>query len=62
MKSFFWPDDEDDLQNELDKLANEQPGFCWHEWHHYIGFTEEYDYCIKCNKKIFRDQRLQDSL
>lgn len=24
---------------------------CWHEWKRYTGFSEIYDYCVKCNKK-----------
>jgi hypothetical protein len=24
---------------------------CWHTWKHYVGFSEEYDYCDTCNAK-----------
>lgn len=25
--------------------------YCEHEWKHYIGFREEYDYCVYCPAK-----------
>lgn len=24
---------------------------CHHEWKEYIGFTQRYNYCVKCDKK-----------
>lgn len=31
--------------------VSEPPARCWHEWKHYQGFTENYDYCTKCDAK-----------
>lgn len=33
-------------QTEVDKKKH-----CWHEWKKYIGFTEKYEFCIKCEEK-----------
>jgi hypothetical protein len=24
---------------------------CFHEWKEYVGFTDKYDYCLKCDAK-----------
>ncbi len=53
----------DEQMNELDrilKLWSESQqanllnisGECMHEEHHYIGFMEEYKFCIKCDAKM----------
>lgn len=33
-------------------LATDPVAECNHEWRHYVGFTEVYDYCVKCDKKL----------
>lgn len=25
--------------------------FCGHEWKQYVGFTDVYEYCVKCDEK-----------
>jgi len=39
---------------DLDRLAGESPSFtptCSHEWKHYQGLMETYDFCSKCDVK-----------
>jgi len=33
------------------------PG-CFHDWEKYVGFTEVYYYCKKCDEKSFEDRTL----
>lgn len=29
----------------------DKTGLCWHDWKKYTGFTEQYEYCSKCDEK-----------
>lgn len=46
-----------DVQEALRKQRDEdilkacQTGACEHEWRLYEGFTERFDYCVKCDVK-----------
>lgn len=51
--SYYWPED-DDFNKKLKEAFGEEPAFCYHRWEHYIGFTEEYDFCVNCGKKFFK--------
>lgn len=31
---------------------------CFHDWEKYVGFTETYYYCKKCDEKSFEDRSL----
>lgn len=35
---------------------------CHHEMRHYLGFMEEYDYCIKCDAKHINGQWIDKKL
>lgn len=43
----------DDYKDLMDLFGNpkEDKNECYHLWKEYLGFTERYFYCIKCDKK-----------
>lgn len=48
----WWPDSVDfDTQVETNSLQN----VCLHEWKKYVGFTEIYFFCEKCDLKSEKD-------
>ena len=42
-------DDDDEVWN--DPMFDHGIGYCFHKWKIYVGFTEVYRYCTKCNLK-----------
>ncbi len=42
-------DDDDEVWN--DPMFEHGIGYCSHKWKIYVGFTEVYRYCTKCNLK-----------
>lgn len=62
----------DEQMNELDRIlklwsegqqANllNIPGECSHEERHYIGFMEEYQFCLKCDAKKVNGEWIKKS-
>jgi len=39
-------------QLKLDNGSNLPTNECAHEWKHYLGIFDSYNYCVKCDKKI----------
>jgi len=50
ISNFWWEIPEDDDKANKDAEPPKQK-HCWHEWKEYIGFTERYWYCEKCDNK-----------
>lgn len=49
ISNFWWevnPEENVNKDAEPTKTKN-----CWHDWKEYIGFTEKYWYCEKCDAK-----------
>lgn len=44
----------DEALEDLLKWFDEQKDLCQHIYKDYVGFTEVYKYCIKCNKKVYK--------
>ena len=52
ISNFWWDIPEDEKDENANKDAEPpKPKHCWHEWKEYIGFTERYWYCEKCDNK-----------
>jgi hypothetical protein len=49
ISNFWWEIPEDEQINK--DAEPPKPKHCWHEWKEYIGFTERYWYCEKCDNK-----------
>ena len=50
ISNFWWEISEDDDKANKD-AEPPKPKHCWHEWKEYVGFTERYWYCEKCDNK-----------
>lgn len=49
ISNFWWETQEDDSANK--DADPPKPKHCWHDWKEYLGFTERYWYCEKCDEK-----------
>jgi hypothetical protein len=49
ISNFWWEIPEDEQINK--DAEPPKPKHCWHQWKEYVGFTERYWYCEKCDNK-----------
>jgi hypothetical protein len=49
ISNFWWEIPEDEQINK--DAEPPKPKHCWHQWKEYVGFTERYWYCEKCDSK-----------
>lgn len=51
--SFYDTSDNWEIDQPYDQIQKDN---CWHNWSKYVGFTEKYQYCTKCDKKRGYDE------
>jgi hypothetical protein len=56
ISNFWWEPPDAEKDENVNKDADPpKPKHCWHEWKEYIGFTERYWYCEKCDNKSWEN-------
>lgn len=51
ISNFWWETPDVEKDENVNKDAEVAKKNCWHDWKEYIGFTEKYWYCEKCDAK-----------
>jgi hypothetical protein len=52
ISNFWWETPAEEKDEKANKDADPpKPKHCWHDWKEYLGFTERYWYCEKCDEK-----------
>lgn len=56
ISNFWWEIDEKENDELIKKDSEPKKTInCWHDWKEYVGFTEKYWYCEKCDNKSEED-------
>lgn len=50
ISNFWWENFEEEKEQDKNTIPSKDKN-CWHDWKEYIGFTEKYWYCEKCDVK-----------